>query len=137
MTSCSFAYTPCILFQRGEGARPLKTTIKNNDMAFEKGQSGNPKGRTKGKPNKVTKRIRDFVARLIDKNRELLMEDIVSLKPKDRLMIIERLLQYVIPKMESQKAEISIENLTDADLSSIAEDILIKMGYDEDTVDQG
>lgn len=106
-------------------------------MAFEKGQSGNPKGRTKGKPNKVTKRIRDFVARLIDKNRELLMEDIVNLKPKDRLMIVERLLQYVIPKMESQKAEISIENLTDADLSSVAEYILTKIGDDEDTVNQG
>lgn len=101
-------------------------------MPFEKGKSGNPNGRPPGKPNKVTGTIRDFVASLINENRDRIRKDIAGLEPKERLLLIERLLQYVIPKMASSTSDIRLEQLNDAELTSIASDILNRMN-DEDT----
>ena len=100
-------------------------------MPFKKGKSGNPKGRPRGRPNKATGTIREFVASLIDENREQIKEDLAGLEPKERLQILERLLQYVIPKMDSNTNEVRFERLSDADLSSLANSILITMN-DED-----
>jgi hypothetical protein len=46
----------------------LQTTIKNNVMAFEKGISGNPKGRKKGTPSQTTKELRGIVHEVINAN---------------------------------------------------------------------
>lgn len=61
---------------------------------------GTPKtgGRSAGTPNKVTGTLRDFVANLIDQNRQQIEKDIKKLEPKDRLVILERLMGYVLPK---------------------------------------
>ena len=37
-------------------------------MPFKEGQSGNPKGRTKGKPNKTTAEIREAYQKLVEDN---------------------------------------------------------------------
>jgi hypothetical protein len=61
---------------------------------------GAPKtgGRKAGTPNKVTGTIKDFLSNLIDRNRDQIEADLKKLQPKDRLIILERLLQYVVPK---------------------------------------
>ena len=66
-------------------------------------QKGTPKtgGRKRGTPNKVTGTLKEFVANLIDKNRGQMERDLRSLNPKDRLFILERLMQYVLPKNQS------------------------------------
>lgn len=104
-------------------------------MPFEKGKSGNPNGRPPGKPNKVTGTIRDFVASLINENRARIRKDLAVLEPKERLQLIERLLQYVIPKMASSTSDIRLEQFNDAELTSIASDILNRMN-DEDTIEE-
>lgn len=65
---------------------------------FEKGQSGNPSGRTKGSQNKTTKAIKEFIMQLLCDNMEQITEDLKSLDPKERLQIIVGLLPYVLPK---------------------------------------
>ena len=86
-------------------------------------------GRAKGTPNKATKNMREWLTKLLAKNRKQIEKDLQALEPKDRIMLLEKLMQYVIPKQQNIKAE--VENLTDAELSEIATQILNQV-YKED-----
>lgn len=63
-----------------------------------KGYTNNPNGRPKGVPNKITQELRLFIAELVSDNREQIVEDFKTLAPKERLLILERYMQYVLPK---------------------------------------
>ena len=65
---------------------------------------GTPKtgGRKSGTPNKVTSTLKEFVASLIDQNREQMERDLKTLSPRDRLFALDKLMQYIIPKNQSQ-----------------------------------
>lgn len=67
---------------------------------MEKGKTNNPNGRPKGTPNRVTTTIRNWLVELINDNRERIEADLQSLDPKDRLSFIEKLLPYLLPKVE-------------------------------------
>jgi hypothetical protein len=58
-------------------------------------------GRKKGTPNKVSADLRGWINALIESNREQLEADLKALEPKDRIIILEKLMQYVIPKQQS------------------------------------
>ena len=62
-------------------------------------------GRQKGTPNKVTATLREWVADLLDRNRERIEEDLEALEPKDRLLMLERLMGYVLPKCKVDEEE--------------------------------
>lgn len=83
----------------------------------KKGHTNNPNGRPKGKPNKVTKNLREFIADLIDGQRAQIVQDLQALEPKERLQILEKLTQYVIPKRQAQ--QIDLASLNDAQLDDV------------------
>ena len=85
-------------------------------MPQKKGHTGNPHGRPKGSPNKVTASMRSWLAELIDENRTQIVKDLAALEPKDRLTILERFMQYTLPKIQSIEQDITM-----ADLSALTE----------------
>lgn len=86
-------------------------------------KKGTPKtgGRKKGTPNKVTTTQREWLARLIDSNRERIEQDINLLEPKDRLTMLERLMQYVLPKQHATRMD--FDRLTDTEIDDIVNEI--------------
>ncbi len=77
-------------------------------------QKGTPKtgGRAKGTPNKITGTLKEFVSALIDDNREQMQKDLKALSPKDRLLVLEKLMQYTLPKQQAITADVSVEEQT-------------------------
>lgn len=67
-------------------------------------------GRAKGTPNKTTATVKDWLASLIDKNREQVEADLQALDPKDRLQMLERLMQYVVPKQQATQTDVTLKN---------------------------
>lgn len=60
-------------------------------------------GRTKGVPNKTTAATKEIITNVLTEysNSGKMGQDFDSLDPKDRLAIAEKLMQYVMPKIQS------------------------------------
>lgn len=80
-------------------------------------------GRQKGTPNKVTASVKDWVAQVIDKNRRQMERDIKALEPKDRLQMLEKLMQYVVPKQQAVSANVDFNKLSDEQLDLIVDEL--------------
>lgn len=80
-------------------------------------------GRAKGTPNRVTATVKEWLSELIDNNRQRIENDIELLEPKDRLQIMERLMQYVIPKQQAVKADVDLNKLSDEEIDNLIADI--------------
>ena len=74
-------------------------------------KKGTPKtgGRVAGTPNRVTGDLRLWVDGILKKNLSRIEADLGKLEPKDRLIILERLLQYSLPKQQSISVEAQIQ----------------------------
>jgi len=86
---------------------------KKNDG---KGRMG---GRAAGQTNRVTSEMRIWLQGLIDQNREALEADLKALEPMQKWTVIDRLMNYCIPKMSSIDAGISFNDLTEEQLDLI------------------
>ena len=80
-------------------------------------------GRQKGTPNKVTASIKDWLSELIDNNRKQVERDVKQLEPKERLQVLEKLMQYVIPKQQAVSAKVDFEKLTDEQLDTLVSEL--------------
>lgn len=67
-------------------------------MAFQKGQSGNPKGRKRGTPNAVTKDLREMVQSLLENEFPNVIANFSRLEPMDQIVLWIKLAEYAIPK---------------------------------------
>lgn len=80
-------------------------------------------GRVKGTPNKVTYSLKEWITSLIDKQRTQIEKDLQDLEPKERLQMIEKLMQYVIPKQAAQQVKLDFDSLTDAQLEQLVNEM--------------
>lgn len=92
-------------------------------MGQRKGQTGNPNGRPKGTPNKVTADLRQWICNFIDENREQIRKDWQKLEPKERLAMFEKLLKYALPTLQATTHEVDFERLSDEQLDYIIESL--------------
>lgn len=70
-------------------------------------KKGTPKtgGRQAGTPNRITTTLKEFISGLIDSNRQQMQADLGRLQPYQRLVLLERLLAYVLPKQQATTQE--------------------------------
>ena len=66
-------------------------------------------GRKKGVQNKITSDLKSWLSKLVDDNRTTFETDLKKLDSAQRLQILERLMQYVTPKMQSVSVEAQIQ----------------------------
>ena len=99
---------------------------------------GDPKtgGRQAGTPNAVTKTVRQWIVELISTNYELLERDFKSLDPKDRLVMTEKLMSYILPKPESasevENAAFTRDDIKKIPLTSFVTEVNgVRKWYDE------
>lgn len=78
-------------------------------MGQKKGQTGNPNGRPKGSPNRVTGTVKEWIASIIDGNREQFEDDLKKLDAGERVRVISNLLPFVVPKLQSASAQELLE----------------------------
>lgn len=64
-------------------------------------------GRTAGTPNKVTTMTKGVIASLLNDYQEsgLMGSDFLELEPKERIAVAEKLMQYVMPKMQNTSVD--------------------------------
>jgi deoxyribodipyrimidine photolyase-like uncharacterized protein len=96
-------------------------------MPQPKGKTGNPNGRPKGSPNKTTQSVREWLTRLIDDNREQIRKDLAALEPKERLQVLEKFMQYTVPKMQSVEARVDIDRLSDSQIDQVINELSEKL----------
>lgn len=87
-------------------------------------------GRIKGTPNKVTGTLKNWITDLINSNRLQMENDLQKLDPKDRLIFLEKLMQYVIPKQAAQQVKLDFESLTDEQLQQIINNLTKEVEYE-------
>jgi hypothetical protein len=74
-------------------------------------------GRTKGTPNKTTKEIKGIIQTVVEEQLETIEKDLKQLEPKDRLNVLLKLVEYVLPKQREQK--IDFNSLTEAEIDEL------------------
>jgi hypothetical protein len=67
-------------------------------------------GRTKGIKNAKSALIETFMIHLINNNYKQLEEDILKLNPKDRLIVLLKMIGFIIPKPNYERANEQLIN---------------------------
>ena len=67
--------------------------------------------------------LRSWFSKLIDKNRDQIQRNLTALPSKDRLQVLERFMQYTIPKMQNAEAKLDLDKLRDEQIDQIVNEL--------------
>lgn len=70
-------------------------------------------GKKKGSKHIITMQLRERIDNFLNDNWQQVQEDFDKLQPKERLLLYERLLNYILPKMQAM----AIANKTGMDIN--------------------
>lgn len=85
---------------------------------FKQGTSGNPKGRPKGARGKIQKDLKQVLFDIVANNIDNIQSDLDLLDPKERLVMMEKFISYLIPKAINQN-NINVDKLTETQINQI------------------
>lgn len=104
---------------------------------FQKGQSGNPKGRPKGSQNEKTKYIKDWLISLIGSNAKDISQSFRNLPMKERCKFISSILPYVLPKQTESKvnANVDFNQLSEEQIDKVIEGLVNNTNIGDDETD--
>lgn len=68
-------------------------------MKIKKGEVRNPGGRTVGSKNKVNRKARNIILKLVEEGEEKLRSEMELLEGKDYVDIYLKMMEYVLPKL--------------------------------------
>lgn len=68
-------------------------------------------GRKAGTPNRTTMALREILNQVMDGyfNSEQFLTDVQALSPRDRLIIMEKLAAYVVPKLQATTIDLNTD----------------------------
>lgn len=87
---------------------------------FQKGQSGNPNGRPKGKPNQSTVIAKD----LLSQNSEALMQRLIDLALEGDMTALKICIDRICPPLKAQSQPVTIDYNSNQGLTETAKQIL-------------
>lgn len=111
--------------------------VESKIMPFDKGKSGNYKGRKKGVPNKITQDIREALHSFIEGNLSSIQATFNELEPKDKIRYYIDLLPFVLPKLQS--TQLQVEDNSEPVFVTIRRDDIFKFSdnFDDDDTAPG
>ena len=80
----------------------------SNQNGFKKGHQ-KLGGRTKGVKNKDSAQIREIFSQILSDNTDKIQADLDSLESKDRLQILIKISEFILPKLTSISGELVTE----------------------------
>ena len=95
-------------------------------MPIPKGVTNNPNGRPKGSQNKATADLRQWLTEFVHGQREQILLDWQSLEPKDRIVMFEKLMRFVLPTLQAATLQTDFERLTDTQLDDIINELKLQ-----------
>lgn len=82
-------------------------------------------GREPGTPNRITGDLRLKIQSILNDNIDRVQDDLNDLEPKDRLQVIEKLLSYVLPKLQAQSIDIDFSNMSEESIDAVIKQLNI------------
>ena len=80
-------------------------------------------GRKAGTPNRISGTVKEWLSGLIDRNREQIEADLKKLSPKERLQMLEKLMQYVVPKQQAVSAKVDFRKMSEEQLNRVINEL--------------
>lgn len=67
--------------------------------------------------------LRSWFSKLIDKNRNQIQRNLTALPSKERVQVLEKFMQYTIPKMQNAEAKLDLDKLRDEQIDQIVNEL--------------